>query len=151
MQVVGQRLIDIPSKIYKKLYSLNMRRSGEMQKTLRELRMSSNENTFIHYILEDNKLMGWTMAVKVKSWYSDISGNYLEGYFNHFYVRKHKRKNGYGEALLNASHTYSARKEKNCIVSNWDSISSSFFHNTAEKLGLKLVYRDVLSFDWKNV
>jgi GNAT superfamily N-acetyltransferase len=146
MRVVGQRLIDIPNKIYKKLYSLNMRRAGEMQKTLRELRLTSNETTFIHYILEDNKLMGWTMAVRVKSWYDDV-----EGYFNHFYVRKHKRKHGYGEALLRAANLYCVRKDKSCIVSNWDTISSSFFNNTANKFGLKLVYRDVLSFNWKNI
>lgn len=143
MRVIGQRLVDVDGRLYTKMDKLNMRGAGLMRGTLRDLRRRKDTDAFVNYLINDNKLLAWNLQVKVKSIYEELTGC-----FNHFYVRKTHRRHQYGERLIKAAYENCLRRNEKCIVSPWDSTSRDFFNSVAEKHNLKLVYRDVLAFNW---
>ena len=95
MRVVRKQLCQVPSWLYKKMYSLNLRDGGSMRDKL-----SSNRHWkegVVHYILDGTKLIGWSLLFY--SYCDRTMHCYL-------YVRKNARHKGYGKRLLQANIKY---------------------------------------------
>ena len=110
MRVQQTSVKHLPLNLYKKMANLNHRFDGSMQDRLYVLRNPRlNEEGIVHYLLDGDKLIGWTLLFKKtrRSWLC------------HIYVRKSERRKGYGKRLLRANLTYCKRKNRRLIVC-WD-------------------------------
>ncbi len=105
MKVIRKRLRRISPRLYKKMYSLNHRRGGTMQDTLRYERGDNpKKNAIVHYILDERKLIGWSLL------FHD-NDNKNKSHCQ-FYVRKDERRKGYGRQLFIANKKYTRRLNK---------------------------------------
>lgn len=119
MKIVKQSLRQVSPQLYKKLYSLNFRREGTMQDTLRDKR--HNKKEMVHYILDGTKLIGWSLLFENDA-----------GMQCHFYVRKSERRKGYGRRLFHANMRYTKRLGKTFKVLT-DKSNRKFFKEVKAK------------------
>lgn len=121
MRVIRKPLKKIPPQLYKKLYSLNFRNGGSLQDELRFHRKEGQG--VVHYILDGTNLIGWSLLFR------DPDGLYCR-----FYIRRSKRRRGYGRQLLLANIRYVRQQKTTFRVGIHKDDNKEFFRKCKKAL-----------------
>ena len=102
MKVIRQQLRQVSPQPYRQLHSLNFGKlDGTMQANLAEQRRE--KSGIVHYILDGTRLIGWSLL---------FCCSLDDANWCHLYVRKSKRRKGYGRQLILANIAYIRRLKK---------------------------------------
>jgi hypothetical protein len=124
MQVREIRIADCPRELYKKFYSLNLRRGGSMRRTLKKLRKNKCSTSVIHYVESENKVLAWAMSFP----------GWKRRYNSYFYVRYINRRQGLGTKLFKTLEKYFVNNNLQFEVYPWDHKSSKFFTKCTKEM-----------------
>jgi len=101
MKITSKALTDLTKDEYRACSYLNMRGNGMMLYSLMENKDNANAHAVMAW--ENNKLIGWALLVPHgddSNWYSTKHQKSKSRYVTQFYVRKPRRKQGVGAALM---------------------------------------------------
>jgi GNAT superfamily N-acetyltransferase len=129
MRVIRKPLKKISSQLYRKLYFLNFRNDGSMQRELTLFRKKGQG--VVHYILDGTKLIGWSLLFR------DSVFRKPDGLRCRFYTRRHERRKGYGRQLLLANVRYVKQQRTTFRVGIHEDDNKEFFRKCKKALKCK--------------
>lgn len=118
MQVREIKVAECSPELYKKLYSINLRRRGMMRKTLVKLRAARDCFAYIHYIESENQILAWSLS------FPDV---FIQRHKSYFYTRRNKRKQGLGAKLFKTVEKCFKKNNLRFKVYPHDHKSAKFF------------------------
>jgi len=118
---------DVPTDLYKKLDSLNLRENGSMRDTLRTERKYSLDNEYVFIALDDDIVIGWALILE----------NLFFEYALQIYTRKLYRRRGIGLKLIEQIIKFLIANKKNQLFTDAILSQSPFLINVKSILKLK--------------
>lgn len=109
-------------RLYRQIYSLNLRKRGFSRGHMRDCRTKRHEYSVVILALSGKRLLGWALLVQCLS----ENGSFKE-YSTNFYVRKSARKRGVGHGLFRQTAAFLETKDRNGHVCIWSSDSERFY------------------------
>ena len=130
-RTIAKKVSSLTPAEYRKLYGMNMRDNGCMQRELRYCRRNGTGKVVIHYD-QNYKIDGWSLLFKPQG---------VRRHTAYFYVPVKNRRKGIGDKLMHRV----VKLEKKPYTEPWNRAGAEFFKKNKV---LNPGYRYLLKYKW---